>query len=76
MSVASYVVVAGDTVDLVASKNGLSSDTIKWANNLLLITLTVGTILKILPVDGVLYTVKSSDTVDSIASRYQVDAYV
>lgn len=74
MSVASYVVVAGDTVDLVASKNGISSDTIKWANNLLSNTLTVGTILKILPVDGVLYTVKSSDTVDSIASRYQVDA--
>ncbi len=72
-SVKSYTVVAGDTVGLLASKFGISTQTIKWANNLTTDALTVGTTLRILPINGILYDVKSSDTVDTIASKYGVD---
>lgn len=70
---ASYVVVAGDTVASVAAKYNLSTDTIKWANNLTSNNLAVGSSLVILPVNGVLYTVKSGDTIQSISTKYGVD---
>jgi surface antigen len=70
----SYAVAAGDTVGTVAARYGISTDTIKWANNLTSDNLTAGTSLQILPTTGVLYTVKSGDTVQSIAEKYQADA--
>lgn len=73
-SVTTYVTQAGDTVTSVAAKYGLQAQTIEWANNLVSDALSPGTTLKILPVDGVLYTVKSGDTLASIASKYQSDA--
>lgn len=72
-TVISYTVRPGDTVDTVASAYGLSKNTIKWANNLTSDSLVVGSVIKILPVDGVVYKVKSGDTIDSIASRYGTD---
>ncbi len=72
-AVTSYTVKAGDTVGTVAAQFGISSDTIKWANNLTSDALVVGSQLRILPVDGVLYSVKSGDTIDSIATKYGVD---
>jgi len=72
-SVNSYTVKAGDTVATLAAQFNVSEQTIKWANNLTTDALTVGTVLRILPVDGVLYSVKANDTVDSIATRYGVD---
>jgi len=72
-SVISHTVVAGDTVDSLSTQYGISKDTIKWANNLTADTLTPGSALRILPVDGVLYSVKAGDTVDSIATKYGVD---
>ncbi|MEI7539675.1 MAG: CHAP domain-containing protein [Candidatus Saccharibacteria bacterium] len=72
-SISNYTAKAGDTVDTLSAQFGISKDTIKWANNLTSDTVSVGTILRILPVNGVLYTVKSSDTIDSIATKYGVD---
>jgi N-acetylmuramoyl-L-alanine amidase len=72
-SISNYTVKAGDTVDTLSVQFGISKDTIKWANNLTSDSLSIGTILRILPVDGVIYTVKSSDTIDSIATKYNVD---
>lgn len=72
-SIIKYTVVSGDTVDSVAVKYGISTDTIKWSNNLTSNTLKEGTSLTILPVSGVLYTVKSGDTVKSISEKYDVD---
>ena len=69
-----YMTNAGDTVESVASKYSLSSDTVKWANNLTSDTLDVNEKLTILPVDGILYTVKVDDTVSSIAQKYGVNA--
>lgn len=68
-----YTSVAGDTVPAIASKYGISSQTVEWANNLTSEALTPGTTLTILPVDGVLYTVKSGDTIDSIVAKYGTD---
>lgn len=68
-----YVTVAGDTVPSVASKYGISAQTIEWANNLTSEALTPGKNLTILPVDGILYTVKSGDTIDSIVAKYGTD---
>ena len=72
-SVTSYIVKAGEDVNVLAARFGISKETIKWANNLVSDSLTIGSTVRILPIDGVLYTVKSSDTVDSIATRYGVD---
>lgn len=72
-SLTNYIVVDGDTMASLSSKFGISSQTIKWANNMTSDTLTVGSSIKILPIDGVIYTVKSGDTVESIAKKYQAD---
>lgn len=72
-SIVSYTVVAGDTLDSIAAKFGISVTTIKWANNITSNNAAVGSTLKILPTDGVLYTVKSTDTIDSIVAKYKVD---
>jgi len=73
-NITTHTVVAGESVDSLSVKYGVSKDTIKWANNLRSDSLSEGTNLKILPVDGVLHTVNSSDTVVSIASKYKADA--
>jgi len=72
-SITSHTVVVGDTVDTLAKKYGISKQTIKWENDLTTDALSVGSVLRILPIDGVIYSVKAGDTVDSIASRYKVD---
>ena len=47
-------------------------NTIKWENKLSSNTLRVGKELRILPVTGVLHTVRKGDTISSIAKRYDV----
>ena len=68
-----YTTVAGDTVPSVAARYSISAQTVEWANNLNSEALTPGTVLTILPVDGVLYTVKAGDTIDSIVAKYGTD---
>lgn len=72
-SVVNYTVVEGDTVTSLAEKFKISSQTIKWANNLTSDSLKIDKVLRILPVDGVLYSVKTGDTIDSIAKKYETD---
>jgi surface antigen len=71
--VTSYTVIAGDTAASVGANFGITSTTIKYANNLTSDALIAGTVLQILPVDGVLYTVKAGDTIDAIATKYKAD---
>ena len=71
--ITNYTVAAGDTIDTISTKFGISKDTIKWANNLTSDNLTVGKTLDILPRNGISYTVKAGDTVDSIAEKYKSD---
>lgn len=68
-----YEVRAGDTVTDIAKMFGVSSNTIRWANDIKG-TLKEGQILTILPVTGIRYTVKKGDTIASIAKLYKGDA--
>lgn len=68
-----YTVVAGDTVTSIAAKFGVTSDTIRWSNNLTGDSVDPGKVLIISPITGIAYKVAAGDTVDSILSKYQVD---
>jgi surface antigen/uncharacterized protein YpmS len=72
----SYVVQAGDTVASIAQKLGVTSDSIKWSNNLTTDKVTVGVKLTVPPagVNGLVYTVKAGDTVQTLADKYKTDA--
>ncbi len=69
-TVQTYTAAQGDTVPAVAQKYNVTPDTIRWANNLTSDALEPGKTLQILPVSGILYTVKSGDTLDSISTKY------
>ncbi len=68
--VVTYKVKKGDTMNSIANAYGVSTKTIRWANDKSNNTISAGDTLKIPPVDGVLYKVKSSDTLDKLASTY------
>lgn len=69
----SYVVKSGDTLAKVAENHGVTSDSIRWSNNLGRDSLTPGQTLLIPPVNGIVYTVKSGDTIDSLVLRYSAN---
>lgn len=66
-----YVAQAGDTVSSVATKFGVTSDSIRWSNNLNADAVAAGSKLWIPPVNGIVYTVKNGDTPDSLASKFR-----
>ena len=69
-----YSVVHGDTLTGIAAHFGLSMMTIWWANTLTSKDqLHVGQVLRIPPVDGVLYTAQEGDTVAAVAARFHAD---
>jgi len=69
-----YTVEKGDTLSTIAEKFGISTETIRWANNLSNDDITVGDSLKILPVTGIAYKVAKGDSVYSIAKKLNSDA--
>ena len=74
-TISTYTVVEGDTLNGIAKLFKVSPDTILWANDLPRnAVLRVGQTLVILPVTGVRYTVKSGDTLVSIAKKFGADA--
>lgn len=69
-----YVVEPGDTLSSIAAKFNISLNTILWANNFSSRSvLKVGQKIIILPVSGVLYSVKKNDTLSGIAKIYKGD---
>lgn len=69
-----YVIRNGDTVGSIAAKNGISTNTILWANNLSDTSIIKpGDKLTILPVTGVKYKVQKADTIDAIVKKYNAD---
>lgn len=69
-----YKVRAGDTLSDIAAQFGISLETLKLANAGVKGSIHVGQELIILPVTGLLYEVIESDSIESIASRYRIDA--
>ena len=67
-----YEVQSGDTVSSIAAANHITVNTILWANELDNVdSIKPGDKLFILPVAGISYTVKSGDSIDSIAQKYK-----
>jgi surface antigen len=66
-----YVAQPGDTVSSIASRFGVTSDSIRWSNSLSGDTVTAGAHLVIPPVTGIVYTVNNGDTPDSLASKFR-----
>jgi N-acetylmuramoyl-L-alanine amidase len=70
-----YAVQPGDTLSGVASKFGITTATIKWANSLGDADMVKpGQALTILPVSGLLHTVGPSDTAESLAGAFGANA--
>lgn len=71
-----YTVVRGDTVDAIARRFGLKTDTIAWCNDRRIIfVLRPGDVLRIPPVDGACHVVLGSRnlTIAQIAQEYKID---
>lgn len=70
-----YITLSGDTVASVAEKFGISSESIRWSNNLNSNFLTAGRELVLPPagVNGIVYSVRAGDTPDTLAQRYSAD---
>lgn len=70
-----YEVKSGDTVGGIAEKFGISADTVRWENNLILAgNIKPGQALKILPVSGIRHKVARGETIFSIAKKYNAYA--
>jgi peptidoglycan endopeptidase LytE len=69
--ITSYVVVQGDTIASIASKFGVTSESILWSNSISGNAVAVGTTLVIPPVTGIVYTVQAGDTPDTLAQKFR-----
>jgi len=68
-----YVVQGGDTLSVIASKFGVTTNSIKWSNSGIsdIDSIKPGMTLKIPTVTGIVYTVKKGDSLELIASKYK-----
>ena len=72
--IASYVTKEGDTMETVAKKFKISSQTLRWANNTTSDAIEPNKTLIVPLIDGVVYTVKDGDTAQSLADKYKTSA--
>lgn len=68
--VTTRIVAEGETMESIAATKGLTTDQIRWSNNLKTTDVTVGQVLTIPETPGIVYTVRSGDTPATLASRY------
>ncbi|MDD5252152.1 MAG: M23 family metallopeptidase [Patescibacteria group bacterium] len=74
-AVTEYTVQVGDTPESIARSFGLHTSTVLQVNGLGSRGLIrIGQVLRIPPVDGLVYKVKKGDTVSKIAKTYRTDA--
>src|SRR5207237_5386387 len=69
-----YQAVDGDTLRTLATRYGLSVNTLLWSNPKLVDRLTAGQEVVIPPVDGVLVKVTATDTLTSLAQKYRAES--
>lgn len=65
-----YVAKEGENIPALATKFGVTSDSIRWSNGITGDALRAGQELVIPPTNGIVYTVKTGDTADSLAQKY------
>ena len=68
-----YIVKEGDTLSEIAMQYDISTNTIKWENNITGNNIKVGQKLNILPVTGVKHIIKKGDTIEKIATKYDAE---
>jgi murein DD-endopeptidase MepM/ murein hydrolase activator NlpD len=74
--VVEYTVERGDTVSSIADSYNIKSGSLMWANDALMQngpnSLSVGQVLLIPPVDGVLYQWEEDDSLEAVADKFEV----
>ena len=71
--ITTYVVQPGDSVASIAARFGVSTQTIRLANDLSKTDVVhVGDTILILPITGIRYTVKAHDTISKIEAAYKL----
>lgn len=76
VEVVEYTVQPGDALFTIAKRFGIKPETLLWANPKLESNpdlLAPGMVLKIPPVDGVLYKWEEGDTFESVAAKFKAD---
>ncbi|MBQ3271024.1 LysM peptidoglycan-binding domain-containing protein [Candidatus Saccharibacteria bacterium] len=72
--VVNYTVQPDESMEQIAARFGITTDQIRWSNNLKTTAISAGQTLLIPTVPGIVYTVKSGDTVESVAEKYKSSA--
>ncbi len=71
--VINYTVRSGDVLGSISKKFNISIDSIKWINNLKTKIIKPNQVLKIPPITGVVHTVKSGESIYTIAKKFKTD---
>ena len=66
-----YKTTAEETIQSIADKYGITAQTIKWVNKLKGDKVEAGKEVRILPVDGIVYTLKDGEKLSDLATKYQ-----
>jgi surface antigen len=69
-AITTYVVQNGENIATIATKNGISDQTLRDANNLSTDNIAAGTTINVPAVDGIIYTSVAGDTLASIVAKY------
>lgn len=72
--VESYTVKEGETMEAIASRYGVTTDQVRWSNNLKTTEISAGQQIYIPTVSGIAYSVKEGETVASISQKYGASA--
>jgi surface antigen len=73
LDIIKHIAKNGDTVNSLAKQYGVTSDSIKWSNDLTGNDIPIGKAVYIPPSNGIVYLVNSSDSINSIASRFSAN---
>jgi len=71
-----YTAKASDTISSIAASFGVNANSVRWSNNMTGEAVAAGREMAIPPANGIVYKVKSGDTIASLVSRYQSDRTV
>ncbi len=70
-----YTVVEGDTLYSIGNRYKISADAIRYVNNISdADTISIGQVLTIPPISGIIHKVKSGDTLEKLSKLYDVSS--